>query len=66
MDNFSQRVIISQIELLLNYADRFYRRQCITRRIVNHDLLSKLDELLNDYFDNGNVSELADIVSINT
>ena len=58
MDNFSQRVIISQIELLLNYADRFYHRQFITRRIVNHDLLSRLDELLNDYFDSGKVSEL--------
>ncbi|MGI4751278.1 MAG: helix-turn-helix domain-containing protein [Janthinobacterium lividum] len=50
IDDFSQNVVISQIELLLNYADRFYKRQFITRKAVNSDLLQKLDELLESYF----------------
>lgn len=52
IDDFSQDVIISQIELLLNYANRFYKRQFITRKVVSHDLLQKLDELLTGYFGN--------------
>jgi AraC family transcriptional activator of pobA len=54
IDDFSQDVMISQIELLLNYANRFYKRQFITRKAVNHDLLRKLDELLDEYFTSGN------------
>ncbi|WKL46146.1 AraC family transcriptional regulator [Flavobacterium pectinovorum] len=50
IDNFSQDVIISQLELLLNYSNRFYNRQFITRKAVNHDVLSKLENLLEDYF----------------
>ena len=52
IDDFSQDVVISQIELLLNYANRFYKRQFITRRAVNHDLLQKLEEVLEHYFTN--------------
>ncbi|MFA6057435.1 MAG: helix-turn-helix transcriptional regulator [Taibaiella sp.] len=52
IDDFSQDVIISQIELLLNYANRFYKRQFITRKIVNHDLLQRLEDLLASYFNN--------------
>jgi AraC family transcriptional regulator, transcriptional activator of pobA len=50
IDDFSQDVIISQIELLLNYANRFYKRQFITRKAVNNDLLQKLEEVLDEYF----------------
>lgn len=50
IDDFSQDVIISQIELLLNYANRFYKRQFITRKAVSNDLLQKLDDLLDEYF----------------
>jgi len=50
IDKFSQDVIISQIELLLNYANRFYDRQFLTRKAVNNDILSKLEELLENYF----------------
>lgn len=50
IDKFSQDVIISQIELLLNYANRFYDRQFITRKAVNNDLLSKLETQLETYF----------------
>lgn len=50
IDDFSQDVIISQIELLLNYANRFYKRQFITRKAVNNNLLQKLEDLLDEYF----------------
>lgn len=52
IDKFSQKIIISQIELLLNYAERFYERQFITRKIANHGILEKLESLLKDYFNN--------------
>ena len=52
IDKFSQDVIISQIELLLNYANRFYDRQFITRKAVNNDVMGKLEALLEDYFNN--------------
>jgi AraC family transcriptional activator of pobA len=50
IDNFSQDVVISQIELLLNYANRFYSRQFITRKAVSSDLLQKVEESLQTYF----------------
>lgn len=52
IDDFSQDVIISQIELLLNYSNRFYKRQFTTRKAVNSGVLQKLEELLDDYFNN--------------
>ncbi|EDM38012.1 transcriptional regulator, AraC family protein [Pedobacter sp. BAL39] len=52
IDKFSQDVIISQIELLLNYANRFYERQFITRKAVNNDLLARLEQQLEDDFNN--------------
>ncbi|MBL4676344.1 MAG: helix-turn-helix transcriptional regulator [Mucilaginibacter sp.] len=52
IDDFSQDVIFSQIELLLNYANRFYKRQFITRQAVNNTLLQKLEEILDDHFNN--------------
>jgi len=52
IDDFSQDVVISQIELLLNFANRFYKRQFITRKAASGDLLQKLEVLLDDYFDN--------------
>ena len=50
IDDFSQDVIIAQIELVLNYSNRFYKRQFITRKSANNDILEKLETLLNDYF----------------
>jgi AraC family transcriptional regulator, transcriptional activator of pobA len=52
IDDFSQDVIISHIEVLLNYAHRFYKRQFLTRKVVNHDLLQRLEDLLDGYFNN--------------
>ncbi len=52
IDKHTQDIILSQIDLLLNYCNRFYERQFITRKAVNNDLLSKMEQLLKDYFDN--------------
>ena len=51
IDDFSQDVIISQIELLLNYANRFYKRQFLTRKASSSNLLQQLEEILDKYFD---------------
>jgi AraC-like DNA-binding protein len=50
IDKFSQGIIISQIETLLNYADRFYQRQFITRKKANHQILARLEKHLDEYF----------------
>ncbi|WKL49135.1 helix-turn-helix transcriptional regulator [Flavobacterium pectinovorum] len=51
IDKFSQNIIISQLETLLNYSERFYQRQFITRHKANHQFLEKLEILLNDYYE---------------
>ncbi len=53
IDKFSQSVIIAQLELMLTYTERFYQRQFITRKITSHQLLSRLEDLLESYFDSG-------------
>ena len=50
IDKHSQRLIVSNIELFLNYCTRYYDRQFITRSHVNSDILSRFERLLNDYF----------------
>jgi AraC family transcriptional regulator, transcriptional activator of pobA len=50
IDKFSQNVIIAQLELLLTYSERFYERQFITRKISNHQILGRLENVLSDYF----------------
>lgn len=50
IDTFSQNIIVSQLEVLLNYADRFYHRQFLTRRSVESDLLSRFEKQLISYF----------------
>jgi AraC-like DNA-binding protein len=50
VDDFSQDVIISQIELLLNYSSRFYKRQFITFKVVNTDLIQQFETVMDFYF----------------
>jgi len=57
IDKFSQSIIIAQLELLLVQSDRFYHRQFITRKISNHKIVNRLEEILYDYF---NSDDLAD------
>ena len=56
IDACSQDVLISQLELLLNYANRFYQRQFITRKALSHDLLQQVEEVLTTYLTNENLS----------
>lgn len=50
VDKHSKRLIASNIELFLNYCERFYDRQFITREHVNKGILERFEELLNSYF----------------
>lgn len=49
-DKHSRLILASAIELLLNYSERFYDRQFITRTKVNRDLLSRFEDILTDYY----------------
>lgn len=53
IDKHSQRLIVSNIELLLNYCTRYFDRQFITRSKTNHGILTKLEAILDEYFDSG-------------
>ena len=55
IDKYSKQIIISHIETLLNYSDRFYNRQFITREKANHQILERLDNLLTGYFNSGDL-----------
>lgn len=57
IDQFSQDVMVSQIELLLNYSNRFYNRQFITRKTASNDLLTKIETLLEEYFKSDKILE---------
>jgi AraC-like DNA-binding protein len=50
IDQFSQDVMVSYLDLFLNYTNRFYNRQFLTRKNASNDLLVKFDTLLNEYF----------------
>ncbi|MEJ5054180.1 helix-turn-helix domain-containing protein [Sphingobacterium sp. MYb382] len=50
IDKHSKQLIVSNIELFLNYCTRFYDRQFITRDNVNKGILERFEELLNNYF----------------
>ena len=53
IDKFSKSLIVSNIEVLLNYCMRFYERQFITREDMNHDALARFERLLDDYLYSG-------------
>ena len=53
IDRFSQPVIIAQLELMLTYGERFYQRQFITRKVAGQEILGRLEDLLNTYFNSG-------------
>ena len=49
IDKHTRELIVSNIELLLNYCLRFYDRQFITREEINHSVVKKFIEMLDDY-----------------
>lgn len=57
LDKFTQNIIISQLETLFNYAERFYQRQFITRKISSHKILDRLEGFLSHYFEDDIVSK---------
>ncbi|OEK04625.1 helix-turn-helix domain-containing protein [Roseivirga misakiensis] len=52
-DEFSKEIILSQLETLLKYSDRFYKRQFLNRKTINQTMLSRFKDILNDYFEAG-------------
>lgn len=50
IDQYTQDIVVTQVELLLNYCNRFYNRQFITRNAGGSDLLIRVERLLDAYF----------------
>ncbi len=74
IDKFSQDVIVAHLEVLFTYAQRFYERQFITRKITNSKLLERLDDILTNYFNGDDlistglptVQQIAETLSVST
>lgn len=58
IDKHSKKLIAANIELFLNYCERFYDRQFITRENVNKGILEKFEEVLNNYFSSNKPQEV--------
>jgi AraC-like DNA-binding protein len=58
IDKYSRKLIVSNIELFLNYCERFYDRQFTTREHINQGIIEKLEALLNDYFSSDRPQEM--------
>ena len=58
IDKHSRILIVSNIELFLNYCVRFYDRQFVTREHAHKDVLTRFEGLLNDYFHSGKPQSL--------
>ncbi len=54
-DEFSKEIILSQLETLLKYSDRYYKRQFLNRKTINQTTLSRFTEVLNKYFEDGDL-----------
>lgn len=71
-DKFSKEIIISQLDTLLKYANRFYERQFINRKELSNNLLEQFNHYLNSYFESGklqengipNIEQIADKLSV--
>lgn len=57
IDTHSQAIIVSTIELALNYCTRFYGRQFITRKSTNNSVVTQVEKILNEYFKQENIGE---------
>ena len=55
IDRFSKSIIITHLENLLSYVERFYNRQFITREKNNHQILARIEELLTEWFDSNDL-----------
>ncbi len=57
-DKFSKDIIISQLDTLLKYANRFYERQFLNRKEMSNDLLAQFNHNLDMYFESGKLQEV--------
>jgi AraC-like DNA-binding protein len=57
IDRFSKPIIVSHVASLLQYADRYYHRQFLTREKANHEVLERLETLLHAYFNSPSLAE---------
>lgn len=64
LDNFSADVIVSNLELLLNYCNRFYSRQFVTRKMANNDLLTRFEQVMDLHFKDDTQAGLPTVNSI--
>ena len=55
IDRFSKQIIVSHIENLLSYAERFYNRQFLTRERTGYQIIERLEKIIADYFNSGNL-----------
>src|SRR5690606_17386891 len=58
IDKHTKQLVISNIELFLNYCERFYDRQFITRDNVGKGILERFEDLLNSYFNSDKPYEM--------
>ncbi len=57
IDHHSQNLIVSNIELLLNYCMRYYGRQFLTRKVSSNDTITKVEQLIKSYFTSNDIKE---------
>lgn len=56
-DEFSKEIILSHLEALLKYANRFYKRQFLNRKEINQELFTQFKDILEEYFESNNLEE---------
>ena len=61
IDDYSQPIVVSSIDLLLEYCKRFYGRQLITRKEANSSIVSTIETTLKSYFANKEINELPSV-----
>ena len=68
IDHFSHDVMIAQLDLLLNYSNRFYHRQFLTRKIQHNDIICQMNTYISTTFNTSShlptVQEVADHLQI--
>jgi len=64
IDRFSQSIIVSQLETLLNYSERFYQRQFLTRGVSSHKILANVERTIEDFFNDENTSGLPSVQGV--
>ena len=57
IDEFSQNVIIAQLEVILTYTNRFYQRQFLTRKITSHQIVGRVEDVLTKYFNSDAITK---------